>query len=216
MKAENKEQLLDNIKFNNSRTPFLINLLFQLFTTISLFLVILFFIGPDLKKYSWNYFTKLEKLAYLYLFLISLVYLLIIFLINLLFVLFKFIKPDSFTYSFGLAFVGILIIFTGDLFYSWNISLVVKTILRFILIIISMVLGVLIGTFISVIYKNKEYQKEEQNQIILKAYLDNQIIPTKKQLKKIKQLEYKISKQKEYEELLKFKEELYKKKTDNN
>lgn len=214
MKEQNKEQLLDNIKFNNSRTPFLINLLFQLFTTISLFLVILFFIGPDLKNYSWNYFNKLDKLAYLYLFLICLTYLLIIFVVNFLFVLFKFIKPDSFSYSFGLVFVGILIIFTGDLFYNWNISLVIKTMLRFILIIISMVLGVLLGTFISVIYKNKEYQKEEQNQAILKAYLNNQIIPTKKQLKKIKQIEYKIAKQKEYIELLKFKEELYKKKKD--
>ncbi|QVK02248.1 hypothetical protein I7636_01425 [Mycoplasma mycoides subsp. capri] len=214
MENQNKEQLLDNIKFNNTRTPFWINLLVQLFTTIGLFLIILFFIGADLQNYSWNHFNKLGKLTYLYLFLICLTYLIIVFLINLLLVLFKVIKSDSFTYSFGLAFVGILIILTGNLFYYWNTTLVIKTILRFVLVIISMVLGVLFGTFISIIFKNKEYQKEEENLAILNAYLNNQIVPTKKQLKQIKKQEYKLSKQKEYEELLKFKENLYKKKTD--
>ncbi|UZK64018.1 hypothetical protein MNF30_03570 [Mycoplasma mycoides subsp. capri] len=214
MENQNKEQLLDNIKFNNTRTPFWINLLVQLFTTIGLFLIILFFIGADLQNYSWNYFNKLGKLTYLYLFLICSAYLIIVFLINLLLVLFNVVKSDSFTYSFGLAFVGILIILTGNLFYYWNTTLVIKTILRFVLIIISMVLGVLFGTFISIIFKNKEYQKEEENLAILNAYLNNQIVPTKKQLKQIKKQEYKLSKQKEYEELLKFKENLYKKKTD--
>lgn len=214
MENQNKEKLLDNIKFNNTRTPFWINLLLQLFTTITLFLVILFFISPDLQNYSFNHFNKLNKLAYLYLFLICLAYLLVIFVINLLLVLCKIIKSDSFTYSFGLVFVGILIILTGNVFYHWNTTLFIKTILRFVLVIISMVLGVLFGTFISIVYKNKEYQKDEQNQAILNAYLNNQLVPNKKQLKQIKKQEYKLKKQQEYEELLKFKEELYKKKTD--
>lgn len=96
--------------------------------------------------------------------------------------------------------------------YNWNASYTIKSLVRFAIAIISGLIGVIIGTLLSMLQRNKEYQIEEENKIILLAYKNGELIPTKKQLRAIKKLEYKYKKEQEELELIEFKNNLYKNK----
>ncbi|UWD34631.1 hypothetical protein NX779_02320 [Mycoplasma cottewii] len=215
MQEQQKQRLLNEIKFQNSRTPIWINFLVQILTVVSLFLVILFLVGGDLQNFNFNYYKKLGKFAYLYLALICLAYLILVTFINWILILLNIQKSDALSYCLGLAMLCVSIIYTGDLMYNWTASYTVKSLTRFIIAIVSGLIGVIIGTLLSMLQRNKEYQIEEENKIILLAYQNGELIPTKKQLRAIKKLEYKYKKEQEELELIEFKNNLYKNKNTN-
>ncbi|AEM68835.1 DxFTY motif-containing membrane protein [Mycoplasma putrefaciens] len=210
MQTKEKQKLIEQIRFNQSRTPIWISILVQLTTVVSLFLVVLFLFGGDFQQYSWNYYDRLGKLAYLYLALICIAYLIIVVFINWILILLKVQKADAFSYCLGLAMVCVSIIYTGDLMYHWKVAVAVKSAVRFLIAIVSAVFGVIIGTLLSLLQRNKEYQIQQENEAILLAYQNHQIVPSKKQLRAIKRLKYQKQKEQEQLELIEFKNKLYK------
>ncbi|SYV96153.1 Uncharacterised protein [Mycoplasma putrefaciens] len=86
----------------------------------------------------------------------------------------------------------------------------VKSAVRFLIAIVSAVFGVIIGTLLSLLQRNKEYQIQQENEAILLAYQNHQIVPSKKQLRAIKRLKYQKQKEQEQLELIEFKNKLYK------
>ncbi|WP_338970930.1 DxFTY motif-containing membrane protein [Spiroplasma endosymbiont of Labia minor] len=190
-------------EFNAERTPFWISVLWIMIESFIPGLIIFLLLGNDFPSIS--YLTTLPTPNSGYLTLICTGYLFYSFLTTLVIFYCKGHREDNFTFSlaFTLTFISVILnsLWLGH--KSWMI------ILRFVLAIVVLIIATIIGMFFTMIFRNNMLKIREENEIMLIAYRNGEIIPERK-IVRVKRYEvYKQKMLQKKHELEAFKAELY-------
>ncbi|WP_027063322.1 DxFTY motif-containing membrane protein [Mesoplasma seiffertii] len=213
---EEKQTMTDSYwqqlrQFSASRTNFWISLLSEFCLTIIPFVALWLVVGPDFKAYSFNVYTSRLNNNFGILIAIVLGYFSYALLFNTILFFVRLQKADSFTYTCGLAFVGISIILNGAWMSNWEVAKqteMLKIFIRFIIAVVLGIIGVIFGVLLTNLARNWVYKIEEEDQEILTAYRQGLPVPSKQQLRIVRAEKAAQKREAEKQELEVFKAQL--------
>ncbi|ASP28112.1 hypothetical protein SCORR_v1c03380 [Spiroplasma corruscae] len=187
--------------FSDCKTPFFKSLFFISIESIIPGLLIWFLLGYDF-SYSFKYDLPTPRGAYIFLILFS--YLIYTFSITAVFYFLKLHKADNFTYSLTITSCLIVLYILGILIENVSYWIFVK----FLIILVVAILVLPFSVLITMLFNNLSIKKNEEYEQMLLAYKNGEVIPTSRLIKAQRYQKFILNKQKQKEELEKFKESL--------
>jgi len=194
--------------FNLSRTLIWILFAWQLVETFIPFLTVWLLLSPDFKNQSFNFYNQLGSSSIGLFVSMSLLIIIWAMIINCLTFFLHWQKADSFTFTIAFLAVFLMILLNSLWQHEWMIRTDLKIFIRFLIALLVLVPAMFLGLVTTSLFRNWRYRVEEDNEAMILAYQNQELVPSKQKLKFERALKYKAKREAEAVELAKFKEDL--------
>lgn len=166
-----KTRLIENQKFNESRTAIGISFICQFCFVFIPGLLIWLFLGSDFQTLSFNRFLNLGSGKTWKILLIIIAYINLTLILSSISCILKWQKFDAFVFSLAISFAWTSVILNGLWINEWTTnSAVLKIIVRFVITILVVFIGLFLGTLLAALARNLSYKHELKKAAILATF----------------------------------------------